>query len=99
MDTSSHPDLPTDIQLRVQHDFGPEEALVICQLLVELKAEDPVLFVDRILRCLVFVARGDFKKFSDGVALARLDYRDLIVQGEYDANWQRVRSLVAPFPN
>ena len=42
---------------------------------------------DRILRCILFVARGRFDALADAVALARRDPRDLIVNAEYDGHF------------
>jgi hypothetical protein len=75
--------LPEDIVIRVQRDFSSKESLPILQLLSEFQKENPDLSA-RVLRCIVFLARGSFENFASAVALARLDWRDLIVAAEYD---------------
>ena len=91
--------LTHDILERVRHDFPAEEVAPVTAMLTELQQQNAELFCDRILRCLVFVARGRFTAFADAVALARLDYRDLIVSAEYDRNWHQIRDLNRPFEN
>ena len=76
--------LSEDIIAKVRQDFPKDDALVILQLLTELQNQNPKGFIDRILRCIVFVANGNFEKFADAVALARIDGRDLIVKAEYN---------------
>ena len=92
--------LPEDIIARVRRDFSEDDMIPIIQLLSDLQRQDPKVFFDRILRCVVFVANGRFEKFADAVALARLDWRDLIVSAEYDG-WSgednRRRDLSWPF--
>jgi len=88
-----------DIAAQVQHDFPETEVGPVSEMLDELQREDAQLFCDRILRCLVFVAHGSFTALADAVALARTDYRDLIVSAEYDRHWQPVRDFNEPFGN
>jgi hypothetical protein len=90
--------LPQDIVTKVQQDFPEADAIVITQLLSELKEEDPRIFCDRILRCIVFSAQGRFDWFESAVALARIDWRDVIVNAEYDRDREtRRRDFNLPF--
>jgi hypothetical protein len=89
--------LTEDIAAQVCRDFPAGEVAPVTQLLDELRREDGQLFRDRILRCLVFVAGGRFSALADAVALARTDYRDLIVSAEYDRDWRQVRDFNQPF--
>ena len=90
--------LPQDIITKVQQDFSKDEAVVIVQLLSELQAENPRVFCDRILRCIVFTAEGRFDWFASEVALARMDWRDVIVNAEYDRDREtRRRDFNSPF--
>jgi hypothetical protein len=92
--------LPEDIIAKVQQDFSEDDAITILQMLSELQKEDPKTFFDRILRCIVFLAHGRFEEFAEAVALARIDWRDLIVIAEYDG-WSgeenRRRDFSLPF--
>ena len=91
--------LPEDIIAKIRKDFSEDEMLPILQLLSELQKEYPERS-SRILRCIVFLAHGSFEEFARAVALARLDWRDLIVAAEYDG-WSgednKRRDLNEPF--
>lgn len=76
--------LPQDIMTKVRQDFPEADAASILLLLEELQKENPKIFSDRILRCIVFCAAGRFDEFASAVALARVDWRDVIVNAEYD---------------
>lgn len=39
---------------------------------------------DRVLRCAIHAARGDLTRLAAQLEQARIDYRDVIVEGEYD---------------
>jgi len=72
--------------------------LPVIELLTDLQREDNRLFSDRILRCVLFVARGSFDELAEAVALARRDPRDLIVGAEYDGHFgAQQRDLSSPF--
>jgi len=92
--------LPSDIVGRIERDFVPVEAEPVVELLAQLRRESPDIFGDRVTRSVVFVAKGNFEEFVKAVELARLDWRDLIVQAEYDG-WSgeeyRRRDLNMPF--
>jgi hypothetical protein len=90
--------LPQDIITKVQQDFAKDDAVVIIQLLTELQVENPRVFSDRILRCIVFSADGSFDEFACQVKLARLDCRDVIMNAEYDRDWKtHSRDFNSPF--
>ena len=91
--------LPEDIAARIRHDFPAAAVESVVGLLAGLQREDPQLFGSRVLRCLVFLARGQLTKLAEWVTLARTDYRDLIVAAEYDENQQQVRDFNKPFNN
>ncbi len=62
------------------------------------RTADPQLFSDRVIRCIVYVARGELKIAQRAVALALTDPRDLIVWAEYDNKFDaRLRDLGVPF--
>jgi hypothetical protein len=88
--------LPEDILVRVRHDFSEDDSLQALRILRDLKQENPDLFNDRILRCLVVSSGGRVEKLSKAVKMARGDGRDLIMDAEYE--WgNRVRLLELPF--
>lgn len=91
--------LPEDIVAKVRRDFSEDDEIPILQLLSEYQQQHPD-HPARILRCIVFLARGSFERFAEAVALAKLDWRDLIGFAEYDG-WSgeeyRRRNLNEPF--
>jgi len=91
--------IPEDIIAKVRKDFPEDDGLMVLQLLSEFQKNNPDLS-ERILRCIVFLAKGSFEEFARAVELARVDWRDLIVQAEYDG-WvgeeNKLRNLNAPF--
>ena len=90
--------LPEDILTKIRQDFPGGEMLPVIEMLTDLQREDAQLFTDRILRCIVFTAAGRFDQLAEAVALARLDWRDLIVGAEYDGHFgARQRDLSLPF--
>src|SRR4051812_44566776 len=90
--------LPQDIITKVRQDFSEDDVVAILQLLSELQKENPRIFSDRILRCIVFSAKGRFDEFACAVALARIDWRDVIVNAEYDRDREtRRRHFELPF--
>jgi hypothetical protein len=90
--------LAEDILARIRQDFSSGETLPVTEMLTELQKEDARLFSDRILRCILFVAHGQFDELAAAVQLARIDWRDLIVNAEYDGpSGSRKRDLSLPF--
>ena len=91
--------LPQDIITKVRQDFSEDDAVAILELIDELQKQNPTVFSDRILRCIVYSADGSFDEFACQVKLARLDWRDVIVNAEYDGE-VRSRHFELPFtPN
>lgn len=97
--------LTADIRARVERDFGRDAAPVLDKL-AEVARADPHLDSPRIMRCLVFLARGDAKRLDHYTKLARVDYRDLIVAAEYETRpgtdpsqgiYDQVRDFNVPF--
>ena len=90
--------LSQDIITKVGQDFSEDDAIAILQLLSELQKENSRIFSDRILRCIVFLAEGCFDELTCAVALARIDWRDVIVNAEYDGDREtRRRNFELPF--
>ena len=90
--------LAQDISDKLNRDFeDSEEAALALSVLADFMEGNQELSVDRILRCIVFVANGDLDLLDKAIELAKIDYRDLIVWAEYDEKRERVRDLSAPF--
>jgi hypothetical protein len=90
--------LARDILGKVNRDFGtPDEAALALSVLADFAEQNQELSSDRILRCIVFVARGDLDVLDKAIDLAKTDYRDLIFWAEYDGKDERIRDLSTPF--
>lgn len=88
--------LPEDIIARVRRDFSKDEEIPILQLLSEYQQQNPD-HSPRILRCIVFEANGNFDRFAGAVKLAKIDWRDLIMNAEYECGNNQIRNFNAPF--
>ena len=83
-----------DIRHRVLLDFGSfaGEAL---RLIVPLASD----FSPRVIRCVVYLAAGDLGKLQEKIKLARMDWRDVITNAEYDFDTgEQIRDFSAGFP-
>lgn len=74
--------MQTDIYQKIQSDFGAHSPSVI-QAFDELDAESKGLVSPRLIRALVYLAQGDLEKLKKAIALARKDWRDVLLQAEY----------------
>ena len=88
--------LPEDIITKVRQDFCEDDSLRVFQIFSELRKENPDLFSDRILRCIIILAHGLIEELAKAVTLARDDWQALIMAAEY--HWGNcVRLLSLPF--
>lgn len=96
-------EISADIKARVLRDFGKVDAPKVEQGLLETMAvlqKYKVLEIPRVLRCVVQYAAGDWGRLEYALKIAKIDYRDAIMFGEYeprDKTLQRVRNLTEPF--
>jgi len=72
-----------DITRRINADFGndAEEALVVLHDATKAAAH---LASARLIRCIVFLSRGDLKNLKKHIEAAVLDPRDVILWAEYE---------------
>jgi hypothetical protein len=86
--------VPEDVNLRISLDFpDPEERALVASIISDLATDFP----PRILRCVLYVARGDLDRLGEAERLGRIDYRDIIVVAEYDDSLKQVRDFNQPF--
>jgi hypothetical protein len=89
-------DIPADIESRISSDFPEEDRVsaldVIRSLAAQIDREVP-----RILRCVLFLSRGELPLLAYNAEQARLDYRDVIYWAEYDEQDRQVRDFNQPF--
>lgn len=81
--------MKNDIYQKVEKDFGPEAKLAIEQIEI-LDARSKGLVSDRMLRAMVFLAKGDIERFKQVIELGRTDYRDVLWQAEYDCGEEQL---------
>ncbi len=87
--------LPTDIIARIERDFPrSEDEKLVSGILSSLQTNER----DRVIRCILFAAAGDVKKIGELESLAKIDYRDVIMAGEYEyPSHKRLRDLSEQF--
>ncbi len=71
-----------DITDRIHEDFG-ERATEVTQILNDVTTENAHLKSDRIIRCLIFLAKGDIEDLANYIESATIDTRDIIFWAEY----------------
>ena len=96
--------LPQDILERIEHDFSGESRSHVLETLVSLKlARSSSANTQRVIRCMLFHAQGNLEAFDKIVIVAKRDWRDAIMAGEYgyspDRKLIRCRNLTDSFPD
>lgn len=71
-----------DIVNRIKNDFG-ESANEASRILTEAQSKYDYLKSDRIIRCIVFLAKGDLTDLSKYIDSAVTDLREVIFWAEY----------------
>jgi hypothetical protein len=89
--------LPLDVLDRLTRDFGERADAMAAMLLARRRIGRTDFLGDRLVRCIVHAAAADEQRVQQLLDLARQDYRDVIVTGEYDDAMRRVRDLNASF--
>ncbi|WP_417393749.1 hypothetical protein [Gimesia chilikensis] len=84
-------ELEADIIDRLRDDFDEQQAPAA---IAELVASGQT---GRIARCIVHAAHGSMERLRELIKLAEIDYRDVIVAGEYDGRMNAVRELTVSF--
>jgi hypothetical protein len=88
--------MKTDIYQKIELDFKADKDLVLEEIDI-LDAQTKGLIGDRILRAMVFLAKGNYDLFKQIVELARTDYRDVLWQAEYDCTEEHKRDFNKTF--
>ncbi len=81
--------MKTDIYQKIKRDFGGDLKLAIDQI-ETIDARSKGLIGDRMLRAMVFLAKGNIERFKQVVELGRTDYRDVLWQAEYDCGEEQL---------
>jgi hypothetical protein len=94
--------LPADIVERIARDFTEPERGEVLETLsnLEMPLSSPAND-QRVIRCLIVAATGKRENFDQLVLMAKRDWRDVIVAGEYgvvEKKLRRMRNLTHSFP-
>jgi len=92
--------LPDDLLAFLAATYPPGQREQAVRLLSEARIEDGTAPGARVLRCAAFASQGQLRRLEHYVALIALDWRDVIVAGEYesrDGQAVPVRNLDLPF--
>lgn len=100
--------LAYDIVQKIEKDFDASSVEVISLLYTELLTEDYLKSstivscnIDRIIRCIIFLANKNIDKLTKYINDARADARDVMFWAEYenlpDPHPKRVRDFREPF--
>jgi hypothetical protein len=81
--------MKTDIYQKIELDFGDDLKSAIEQVEI-LDARSRGLVGDRMLRAMVFLAKGNIERFMQVIELGRTDYRDVLWQAEYDCGEEQL---------
>lgn len=86
-----------DINARIQTDFG-ENSIRATKMLIDVIKKVDYLKTDRVIRCIIFLAKGNLKDLSKYIERATIDTRDIMLWAEYeklsgDLNYKRLRNF------
>jgi len=88
-------EIPKDIIIKVIADFpNIDDQRHVHVAISDLSVNE----VYRVVRCMLVAASGDISRFDELYELAKTDYRDVIVAGEYDYETdKRINDFSKPF--
>jgi len=93
--------LPSDVERYVERTFAAAEKPVVLALLANAVIHDGTPAEPRLIRCAVVSSRGSVERLRAQVDRLTVDFRDVIVEGEYlpggtGFDLVRVRNLSEP---
>jgi hypothetical protein len=93
--------LKPDILHRIQSDFG-ESAEEAKEILIESISKVAYLRTDRVIRCIVFLSKGNLLDLRKYIETAIADTRDVMLWAEYEElpgnyNFKRLRNFNKTF--
>ena len=91
-----------DIKERIQTDFGENASKATTMLIDAIKKID-YLKTDRVIRCIIFLAKGNLTDLNKHIETATFDTRDVMLWAEYEGlkeneKPKRVRDFNKTFP-
>lgn len=94
--------IPPDVLMYIARAFPLSEQETVLSLLEAAKIHDGSPPGDRLWRCAVVASKGSLDRLRIQVDTLRVDYRDVIVAGEYipvDGELVHIRDLNEPIPD
>jgi len=91
--------LPPDIITYIESTFSPEQRSIALELIESAVLENGELASPRCQRAALIGASGSIEKLKHYIALLKIDFRDVIISGEYEGhgnNLRQVRDLNEP---
>ena len=90
-----------DINTKIQTDFGENETKAKTILIAAINKVD-YLKTDRVIRCIIFLAKGNLTDLENYIEAATYDTRDVMLWAEYEGlkeneNPKRVRDFNKTF--
>jgi hypothetical protein len=88
--------IPSDVEAFIARRFRPEDREAAARLLEGATIHDGSVAGARLIRCAAVASAGSLEKLRDWVELLKIDYRDVIMAGEYTPsldNPVRIRDL------
>lgn len=92
-------ELPIDVLAYIERSFPPEQQEQALSVLGQANIEDGTTPNPRLLRCAALASRGNLSQLQRLVSLLAVDWRDVIMAGEYELRDKipvRVRDLSTP---
>ena len=92
-----------DIIQRIENDFG-QQANLATDILVDAINKVDYLQSDRVIRCILFLAKGDLTDLNKYITSATYDQRDVMLWAEYEKlstieDYKRLRNFNNTFDN
>ncbi len=86
-----------DINKRIEIDFGVQSNMAI-EILKTAIEKTEYLKTDRVIRCIIFLSKGDLNELKKNIEVAINDTRDVMLWAEYeklseDFNYKRKRDF------
>ena len=90
-----------DILRKINSDFG-EKSNEVIEILSDAIKKTNYLETDRIVRCIIFLSKGNIDNLNKFIEMATLDPRDIMLWAEYeklndDFKFKRIRNFGRAF--
>ncbi len=86
-----------DIIEYIKKEFNEEDFEIIVSRLKDLDLSAWKQDINRIYRCILYLSKGNLDKIDIYIKKAQKDFRDIIVEAEYDSHYNQLRNFNNPF--